>query len=91
MNLWKESSKTTILATKELKRERIRLGYTVRQFAHSCGVSPTMIWNVESGLKPVPAKLAAKITKVIEAAQAKTIQKKVKKHHLDDNDDSDCD
>jgi DNA-binding XRE family transcriptional regulator len=53
----------------ELKLLRIARGLPQYQVAAAVGVSPGILWQLESGRRPVPDALAARIRAVIEGAQ----------------------
>ncbi len=53
----------------ELKLMRIARGIRQYEVAAAVGVSPGILWQIESGRRPVPDDLAARIRSVIEKAR----------------------
>jgi transcriptional regulator with XRE-family HTH domain len=53
----------------ELKLLRIAKGVRQYEVAAAVGVSPGILWQIESGRRPVPADLAQRIREVIESAR----------------------
>jgi transcriptional regulator with XRE-family HTH domain len=58
-----------------LRLKLLRIAHGIRQYevAAAVGVSPGILWQIESGRRPVPDELARRIREAIESARPEGI------------------